>query len=183
MRQPFEPIADRPRWRILYEDVLQSAEIDQVVTYVELASVLDTDSRPAIQDAMRRAARELEEQDLRAIENVPRVGYRIVKPQEHLTLARKHQRKSSRALLRGNSKVVHVDMSAVPPEFRQAFEMVGRAFSIQMEVNRRLSVGHRQLQKAIADIDERLDSATKRTDAEVAELRARLAALEQRQGE
>lgn len=172
----FQPIGNRARWRIVYEDLLRPAKVEQVVTYGEFGAALAIDSadRPKIRQAIRRAVRELEEADLRTVDAVPNVGYRIVKPEEHLMLARRQQRRSSRALVRGKSKVVNVDLSGVDPETRHAFEVVARAFTLQMDFNRRFDVRQARLESAVMEMAEK----TKRTDDEVAELKARLANLE-----
>jgi hypothetical protein len=124
--------------------------------------------------AVRRAARQLEEQNDRALDVVTNVGYRIVQPSEHLRLARQQQKKSSRALVRGQSKVVHVDMSGMEPETRKAFEVVAQAFSMQLEMTRRLDVNQRRLAESVDSIKDQ----TARSADEIADLKARLDRLE-----
>jgi hypothetical protein len=173
---PFEPVGETARWRLLYAK-LQKLSVGDVLTYEQMAEILDLDplsDRHTIQVAMRRAANELEKVDKRAVEAVKNVGYRIVEPEEHLRLARGQQRRSSRALARGSSKVVNVDLSNVEPEVRQAFQVVAAAFAMQMDFNRRTDVRQRKLEEALGAIRE--DST--QTAEEVAELRARLERLE-----
>lgn len=174
---PFEALGDRARWRIVYEDVLMDAAEDFVVTYERLGEVLDldpVDDRHAIQMAVRRAAKELEEADKHALDAVPNVGYRVVKAVEHMELARRQQRRSHRALASGKSKVVNVDMTGLEPEARKAFEVMARAFAMQMDFNRRMDVRQRNLESATKAVTERQE----RSEAEIAELRERLARLE-----
>lgn len=175
---PFEPAGETARWRILYA-ALQERSVDDVFTYEEMAELLELDpavDKHTIQVAMRRAAIELEKVDKHAVEAVVNVGYRIVEPEEHLRLAKGQQRRSSRALARGQSKVVNVDLSNVEPEVRQAFQVVAAAFSMQLEFNRRTDIRQKKLEDAL---DAVRDKST-RTDEEVAELRARLERLEGR---
>lgn len=174
--RPFEPIGDRARWRIIYE-LLQRAEVGQVITYEDLGAVLDLDpqsDRHTIQMAVRRAAREHEEADNRALDVIPNTGYVIVPAPEHLRLARDHHKRASKSLARGHSKVVHVDLSGLDPETRHAFEVVARAFALQMEFNKRFDVRQARLEQAVNDMSQR----TERTEEEIAELKARLARLE-----
>lgn len=173
---PFEPTGDQARWRTLYA-LLQGTEVDSVLTYDDMAHALELDplkDRHTIQMSMRRAARELELCEGHAVDAVTNEGYRVVRPQEHLTLARRHQKRSSRALKAGHSKVVNVDMTGVEPEVQKAFHVVATAFSMQMEFNRRLDVRQKRLEDSMHQVVKRTD----RTDDEVSELRARLERLE-----
>lgn len=173
---PFEPAGETARWRILY-DLLSGRTVGDVLNYEVMAEALDLDpieDRHTIQLAMRRASKELELENKHAVEAVQNVGYRIVEPEEHLRLARGQQRRSSRALARGHSKVVNVDLSNVDPEVRNAFQVVASAFAMQMEFNRRTDVRQKKLEGALDAVREK----STRTDEEVAELRARLDRLE-----
>lgn len=175
---PFEPVGETARWRTIYNH-LADTPVDGVLTYEAMGEALDLDpvkDRHTIQVAMRRAAKELEAEDNRAVEAVKNVGYRVVQPEEHLRLARYQQRRSSRALARGHSKVVNVDLSNVDPEIRQAFQVVASAFAMQMEFNRRTDVRQKRLEESLEAVREK----SSRTDDEVAELRARLERLETR---
>lgn len=174
---PFEPVGEIARWRVLYE-LLQKLSVGDVLTYDAMAESLDLDpegDRHTIQVAMRRASKELEEENKHATEAVPNIGYRIVESEEHLGLAQRQQRKSSKALVRGHSKVVNVDLSDVDPEVRKAFQVMASAFAMQMEFNRRTDVRQRKLEDALGTVREE----STRTSDEVAELRARLDRLEQ----
>lgn len=173
---PFNPLGERARWRIVYE-LLADIEVGGVITYAALGEALDLDperDRHPIQMAVRRAAKYSETQDSRALEAVPNQGYRIVLPAEHLRLAKDQQRRSSRALVRGQSKVVHVDMTGMEPETRKAFEVVAQAFAMQLEMTRRLDVNQRRLEESVKSIKDQ----TARSADEITELRARLDRLE-----
>ena len=183
MPAPFQPAGEQARWKTIYE-ILKATPIDGVVTYNKLGKALDLDpikERHLIQQAMQRAAREYEGVDKRAIDAVRGKGYRVVEPREHLDLARRHQRKSSRALVRGHSKAVNVDLNGVEPQVRAALETVGRAFALQMDFNRRFDVRQARLEEAVRAIADSQHDDRKRTAEEVAELRERLARLEAEQ--
>jgi hypothetical protein len=175
-RKPFQPIGNRARWRIVF-DVLAEREVDDVVRYEDLAgplSVNPVDDLKKIQDAARRAGRELEEVHKRAIEAVPDIGYRIVRPAEHLRLARHHQKTSTRALVRARSKAVNVDFEALDDEQRHRLEVAGRAILWLIDRSIQLDIRQNRVERALAAMDAKHD----RTDAEVRELRERLAKME-----
>lgn len=173
---PFQPAGERARWHAVY-DLLCKTETGSILTYEAIgeALVLDPESdRHAIQMAVRRAAKEHEVLNKRAIEAVPNQGYRVVEVPEHLRLARAQHKRASKALARGQSKVVHVDLSGLEPETRRAFEVVAQAFAMQLEFNKRFDVRQVKLEEAVTSMTER----TERTEQEIAELKARLARLE-----
>lgn len=173
---PFEPAGETARWRIIY-DLLLKASVDQVITYEEMGHALNLDpeaDRHAIQMAVRRAAREHEVNEGRALDVVANQGYRIVTVPEHLTLAKRHQRKAGRSLARGQSKVEHVDLTGVDPETRRAFEVVAIAFQQQQDFIRRIDANQKKLARQVTAAA----SAQERTEDEIAELKARLARLE-----
>ena len=177
---PFQPAGDKPRWRVVYE-LLVKVETGGTLSYQEMGSALgldpDTD-RHAIQMAVRRAAREHEVTDNRALDAVPNVGYRIVSAPEHIDLASRHQRKAGRSIARGRSKVEHVDLSGVDPQTRKAFEVMAVAFRMQADFNRRLDVRQKRLEQQVAAAT----SAQSHTSEELADLRERLERLEAERG-
>lgn len=172
----FRPIGERARWRTVY-DLLSRARVDEVVTYERLAESLDLDAvvdRHAIQMAVRRAAAEHERVDKRAVDAVPNLGYRIVQPPEHVILARRQQSRSSRALARGHSKAVNVDLSGLDDATRHALDVIAQGFAIQMDFNRRFDVRQRRLERALSTVA----GKASRSEEEIAELRSRLERLE-----
>lgn len=172
----FKPVGERARWLDIY-DLLQVAQTNDVITFEEMGAALGLDperDRASIRVALYRAAREHETVDKRAVMAVPNKGYRVVEPQEHLGMARRHQKRSSRSLIRGHSKAVNVDMSKIEPEARKALEMVGSVIALQMDFNRRAESKLAAHDKAIKTLVE----AKERTDAEREEFRSRLERLE-----
>jgi len=179
-RKPFEPIGEQARWKTVY-DLLCAAPVNGIVTYDQLGVALELhpdDERNAIQVAVRKAAWEHEQIDKRAVDVVPNVGYRIVEVAERPMLARRQQKRSNRALVRGHSKAASVDFNGVEPEVRHALEVIAQGFALQMDFNRRFDVRQARLEQAIRDITDTQDQDRKRTDEDVAELRDRLARLE-----
>jgi FKBP-type peptidyl-prolyl cis-trans isomerase 2 len=180
VRHPFEPIGAQARWKTVYE-ILVKTPTGDIITYEQLGEALGLnpeDDRNKIVQALRRAAKEHEEHDKRAVDVAPGQGYRPVDPTGSLTLARRQQKKAGRSLVRGHSKAVNVDLNGVDPEVRKALEMLGHAFTLQMDFNRRFEGKQARLEQTIREIADSAAEDRKRTAEEVAELRERLARLE-----
>ncbi|MGH2897008.1 MAG: hypothetical protein ACRDPM_27600 [Solirubrobacteraceae bacterium] len=179
---PFTPAGEVARWRVIYQ-LLQRKSVGDVLTYEEMGDALElnpVEDRQTIQLSMRRAARELEVIDKHAVDVIAGEGYRIIEASEHLGLARRHQRKSSRALARGQSKVVNVNFNEVDAETRRALEVVAAAFALQMDFNARMDVRQKHLERAVASVTERVADHAGRTDEEISQLRERLRRLEEK---
>lgn len=175
---PFEPTGRQARWRTLYEQ-LNKLDVGAVLTYEEMGKLLDLDpvsDRHALQMAMRRAAHELEQLDKHAVDAVPTVGYRVVTASEHVGLAKRHQGKADRSLVRSYSKVVNVDLNGASPELRRVVDVCAAVLAAQMDFNRRMDLRQSNLERAL----ETVATKTDRTEEELTELRERLARLEQR---
>jgi hypothetical protein len=175
-RRPFEPVGDQARWRTVYE-LLCGLDVNDVITHEQIASALGLTlpgDYPKIPQAIRRAAREYEVTNNRVLESVRGTGYRVVAPEEHLTLARYDQQKAVRALARGHSKVVHVDFENMDPATRDAFQVVASGFARQLDINNRSARRQRQMEDSIKAIV----ADRHRTDEEMAEMRLRLARVE-----
>jgi hypothetical protein len=173
---PFTPIGAQARWKTLHAS-LAAMSVGDVLTYDEMGELLGLHpvrDRKAMQMAMRRASLELERVDKHATEPIPNKGYRIVEPEHHLVLAKRHQRRAGRQLSRGSSKVVNVDLSGMDEHTRQAFHVVASAFALQMDMNRRFDAKQRDLEAAVQAITEDRE----RSDEEVAALRQRMERLE-----
>lgn len=173
---PFDPIGDKARWRFLY-DLLVKAEIGDTVTYEAMGEALDLDpqrDRHALQMAMRRAAKEHLEHDLRSVAPVPNVGYRVVETERKLELAKVHQGRAQRSVRRGRAHVENADLSQVDEATRNLFEAMAWKFAQQDEVIHRLDVRQkrheRQLEAAV--------SAQQQTADQLTELARRLEKLE-----
>jgi len=174
---PFTPSGDRARWRVLYE-LLRSKEVGDVVTYREMGKVLDLHpdrDRQTMQLAMRRAVREYLTVDKRATDVIPNEGYRVVEAVEQLGLARRHQRSASRSLDSARAQLDNVDWARIQdPEARRALELAGVMLGRQQDMMRRMDIRQRRLEEIVDAVAVK----SERTDAELDELRARLARLE-----
>ncbi len=177
---PFQPAGNQARWKTVYE-LLRAAPQGRIVTYAQIGDALGLDpasDRHRISGAVRRAAKEHEEKDKRAIDVVANIGYRITVIGERAELAIRHQKRAGRSLARGHSKATNVDLNGAEPEVRHALELLGRAFTMQMDFNRRFTVRQEKLEQTIRDIADTQVTDRKRTDEEIDELKERLKRLE-----
>lgn len=176
----FRPAGDIARWRILY-DLLRATSVGDILSYEKMAEALDLDpatERHIMQVAIRRAAEEFAFVDNHAVAAVPNVGYRVVEAKEHMDLAKGHQRRSRKQLMRAETKVVHVDVSALDPNSRKAFEVVATALAAQIDFCRRLDIRQRTLAQQLHAIQQDHRETSERTDEELARMRERLDRLE-----
>lgn len=177
----FNPLGDQARWKTVYE-ILQKTEVNDVLTYEEMGEALGlhpASDRHLIQAAVHRAAKELLEVERHALMAITNVGYRVVTAEEHLLLARGHQRKSHKQLALAQDKVEYVDLSEVDPITRRAFGLVAEALSAQADFNRRMDIRQRNLASKVAEIQQDHSRTKQRTEDEIQILRARLRRLEE----
>lgn len=174
---PFTPAGDHARWRTLY-DLLCEREIGEVLTYEEMGEALGLDAkrdRQVMQLAMRRAIRELEVNNSRTTDAVTNIGYRIIEPAEHLSLARRHQGKAKRSVVRAHNKVESADRNLIrDPAVVRALEVAAHILADQQEMMKRMDLRQGNLEKAVASVAQK----TERNEDELVELRERLARLE-----
>lgn len=175
---PFTPRGSAARWKIIY-DLLRETETNGILTYEIMGKALGLDpdlpsDRHAIQMAMRKAAKEHLELDLRSVAPVPNEGYQVVPTEQKLDLAGRHQSRAVRAVRRGRSHIINVDLASVDDATRAIFEAMAWKFEQQDEALHRLDVRarrhERQLQAAATHQEQ--------TEQQLAELAARLAKLE-----
>lgn len=179
-REPFKPIGTQARWRTIY-DLLKKTPTGKVITWEKLGDALALDpvkDRAAIVGAVRRAAKEHEEKDRRALDTVRGEGYMPVDATGSLVVARKQQVRSGRALARGHHTATHVDLNGASPEVRKALEILAGQFDAQLEFNRRVAGKQLRMEQDLAAIRDSQQEDRERTDAETDALKQRLARLE-----
>lgn len=148
---PFVPVGAVARWRVVY-DLLRPLKFGEVLTYEAIADALELDAdtdRHVIQMASRRALRELLNIDHRGSKAVTNVGYRIAKPEEHVTLAKDRNKRAGRQISTGHIVATKVDLNGMAPESRAALEMLAKGFARQGEINRRVLAKQDQHSEAI----------------------------------
>lgn len=169
----FEAIGEKSRKDYALE-VLREHSTGDVVPYEVLGERIGSAERRVVQAAVRDAGRDFLALDQRAVEAVPNVGYRIVKPDDHVRLAEKARRSSVRRLRRGEALVSSVDYNGMSPESRRLAEGMALGFAHLLEANRRMGARVRGVERAADAVAVKQE----RTESEVSELRERLARLE-----
>lgn len=165
----FEPKADVAQWRLVY-DTVRTLSIGDTIPYERLSEVLARDFT-ADRGPIYRAITELEREDKRTLDVVPRVGYRVVDAPEHERLARRHHRRSRRQLGKAHSKLASADRARLNPEQRAKFDALELTVSRHEDMIRRLDGRVEKHDAAIKDNRR----TTKELEARVDELAERLA--------
>jgi hypothetical protein len=157
-------------------DLLAPLGVGDVLLYTDIADALgvSVDDGQVWQSAIGRAKKQFVFEKKHAVRCVPGVGYRVLPPREHLSLAREQQSRARRAMVRGREVVENVDLSALSPEERAAFESQARAFREQADFVRRASSRQASSRRLL----ENLVRVQNRSQAEQDDLRARLARLD-----
>lgn len=167
-------------WRVIY-DLLRAAEPGRIIHWEILGEALGKDAtdlsqRSTVNQAVRRAVKELEEVDQRTARNVRGYGYKVISNGERLELAQKHQKRAVREVGLARRQVTNVDLAAMDPNTRKAFEMTALALGHQAQVMERLSIDQKNLETVMENV-----RAEQRQHAEdMGNLHNRLAALEAR---
>lgn len=156
MSEAFRPLAERARWRMIY-DLFRQGRTGDVVTYTQMAELLAVDDRHVLQMAARRAGLEFERVDHRAVDAVRNVGYRIVNPPEILGMGQRRNRRAGRQIARGATTVAAVDLNEVDATTRSALETLARGFAVQAEVNRRVLSKQREHDDLISMLLKRVE--------------------------
>ncbi len=173
----FQPLGERSRWRVIYEDLLSPASVGDVITYREIGRALSLhpdDDRHVIQMAMRRAAKEHLKADLRAVAVVPNEGYKVVEPGKQLALSKGQQGRMKRAGQRASDFVTYVDLSGESSEVQRAFALAGAALTMQQELIERLDIRQRRLEQQV----QAATTSHKLTAEQIANLLSRVEKLE-----
>jgi len=173
MPELFKPLSEHSR-REMMLSLFATAEYGSTIPYDTLSEVLKVHDRLILQQAVNSAKPALERLHNKAVVVVRNVGYRVALPSEHLGLARNHQNKSRRALRRGHSKVVNVDMNQLTQGERAAVQIAATTLALQIDYMRRNDLRVSRLEETATLVQ----GQSERAMDEVAELRARLEKLE-----
>lgn len=176
----FETKGEKSRRALLVEAV-DAAEPEMVLSYESLAKLFDVDSRADVQAAVNQAKRSVEVNTSKSLVAVKNVGYRIIRPDEHVGLAVLHQRKSRRQVKRAKSKVDHVDLSALTPDQRAAVIAAGVALAAQQDFERRADIKYAKREEMEAYM-QASSSRQDRSESELGEMKARMKRLEEKLG-
>lgn len=172
----FSPIGEKSR-RVQVIEAAAKLEFDEVLTYEHLQDLLSAD-RPTVQAAVHAAIPGLQTGHKKTLEAVRNVGYRVVRPNEHLRIATKHQKKGRRSTRRGKLAVVNTDYSELTEEERAKADTARQIFDAMEAFERRADLRYASKEK----VDQFIAGQSQtnlRTVEEVDGVKERLARLEQ----
>lgn len=117
MTPPFKPLRDdgRARWRVIFDMALRAAP-GETITYAAIEAELGVKDRSMIYRAVATANRHLWAGELRSLDVVPDVGYRLLLPAEHEQQAVGFQRQSRRKLDFALQVAQATDLTGLPTE-------------------------------------------------------------------
>lgn len=169
--RPFEIKGDEPQWQTIY-DLLASKPHGGIVTYAELSEAIGKDIRLG-RSAIYKAHNELLKRNMRAIEVVTNVGYRVVESNEQDRLAKGQHKKARRRIKQGVRLIHHANRSRLTPEERTRFDAMELTMSQHSEAIRRLETRQKRTDEALkttartvditAERLERIEAALKRS--------------------
>jgi DNA-binding winged helix-turn-helix (wHTH) protein len=102
----------------VYDELLASADYGSIVTFADLARVLDHDAhdRQRLRAPIARARRELGSQRSMWLVAVPNVGYRVIQANEHVSVADDHKHRGQRQFSRMLDVSRATNLSRLTPE-------------------------------------------------------------------
>lgn len=174
----FETIGEKSRRQIVV-DLVETVDYGGIIEYDTLADALSVEDKGVIQAAVHAAKPAIERAHAKAVEAIPNVGYRVVLPSEHGLLATKQQRKSRRAIVRAKSKIDNVDLNKLSDTEKAVIAIYGAVLASQIEFSRRADLRYAR-KETLDQLITQQSKVNTRTDAELQEMRARLADLENR---
>ena len=110
-----------PEWRALYDQIYSTANYGEIVTFAQMEQVL---GRPFLPNRhpVYRVRKELGDRRQMWIEAVKNVGYRVIRPNEHLRVANDHKRRGKYQLGLMQTVGEVTNLSRLTPEELSAFD-------------------------------------------------------------
>lgn len=186
------PIGELPRWQILYQ-ALQQLGAGETLTYTRMGELLDLDPSnrrhmQLIAQAAKKAANELRDRDRRIATLARGQGYQLADTEQVLVLAQRHQTRAVAEVEAGATAVDTIDLSTLDPSTARLVQATAMGFARQAAFMRTMDVRQRRLETTMAALETTTTHTANQaaetsirvdqTQAELAHLRQRLAALE-----
>jgi len=110
------------------------------------------------------------------LEAVRSVGYRIIRPDEHVKVAGELQRKAGRTVALARTTVESVDLSELSEEGRKIAMAAAAALGYQAQMIRRMDLRQQDVERVLESVTEKVDETVATTE----DHQVRLSTLEQR---
>lgn len=179
----FRPIGEKSR-RALVVELISPLDPDTIVTYEEIAEFLGLTwpkDKDLIQSSVATARNELANDHHQALAAVRTVGYRVIRPEEHVEEAGRLQRKAGKTIALAKTTVDTVNLSALDPDQRKLAMAAAAVLGYQADQIRRMDLRQKGLEKVLGSVTEKVDEVAAATDDHkdrLAQLERRLAELE-----
>lgn len=169
----FNTKGDRPQWRTVYER-LCTMKIGDVISDIDLYTLLPNAPEPSVRGAFQRAKREMQDEHKRSFARVRRVGYRMVEPTEHERLALAQHRKAKRRLKAGWNEAHSADRTLLAPQDRRRIDEIEDHLTRHQQMIKRLEVRQDRTEVRVA--------VTEKDSAKLSDRIDQLSALLERHG-
>ena len=157
-------------------DKIAPVPVGEVVKYEELEDMLNMD-RLKMQAVVNAAKTGLQKEHQKSIVAVPTVGYRVLLPEEHIQLAKRHQKKGRRQTRRSKSAVVNTDYAQLSEIDRVKYDIAVATLRALETFEHRADLRYASRERVESFINQQA-SKNERTDDEVQSVKQRLAKLE-----
>lgn len=147
--------SDGRSYRTVAVDAFKSLEYGTVVSYKDLGKLLDlspNNELTTIQQAVRDANRVLLKIHKRGVQNVAKIGYRVIQPREHMIVANSHQTRADKAMVRALRFYGGADLSKMTEAERKLHHG-------QQMLAQAVFASHQHLDKRIRRIEDLLSGA------------------------
>jgi uncharacterized HAD superfamily protein len=183
------------RWRILY-DAMFKLKPGDLITYADMGDMLGLDidvtaHKAMLHGALRKAVDELLARHRMVFHLVRGRGYQVARPGQVIEVARQHQARAFVEIESGHTKIEAIDTTQVDNTTARLIEATAIGFARQAVIMRQLDVRQNRLETAMAALAVTANTAVSRadetatrvdaTEAELTELRKRIAELEAQQ--
>lgn len=174
----FETVGAKSR-RLMLIDLVAGTEPGTLIRYEELGDLFGLDSRMDIQGAVNGAKRSVEANTKKSLVAVKNEGYRVALPDEHHSLAVKHQRKGRNQIKRAMSKVQNVNLAALTQDQRTVVIAAQVALAAQADFERRADIRYAKRAEMEAFMSEQ-STVNHRSDERLREMQERMERLEKK---
>lgn len=174
----FETVGAKSR-RLMLIDLVAGTEPGTLIRYEELGDLFGLGSRMDIQGAVNGAKRSVEANTKKSLVAVKNEGYRVALPDEHHSLAVKHQRKGRNQIKRAMSKVQNVNLAALTQDQRTVLIAAQVALAAQADFERRADIRYAKRAEMEAFMSEQ-STVNHRSDERLREMQERMERLEKK---
>ena len=174
----FETVGAKSR-RLMLIDLVSGTEPGTIIRYEELGDLFGLDSRMDIQGAVNGAKRSVEANTKKSLVAVKNKGYRVAHPEEHHSLAVKHQRKGRNQIKRAMSKVQNINLGALTQDQRTVVIAAQVALAAQADFERRADIRYAKRAEMEAFMSEQ-STVNHRSDERLREMQERMERLEKK---